>query len=320
MIREVQPGEGALVAEVLHELRPHRRVDEIPALVDAQRTEGYRVVGSFVDDVVVAAAGFRLSTNLALGRAIYIDDLVTLPRAALRNHWPTEQPQPGGNPCGECYSLEMEARSGCRSSATMGPRSLVARGPGRRSDSSAPSWRERTGPRIRVLGATHHEAMPIAEGALGDLGVAAHQLLGSPPPSFGGGPAEPHAVEELALMYAAQLTARYLDMFVKMTERPPGVALADRDRIEELVALGLDRTAHLWFLTDEPHLYDRGQELLTRVAGTREFRPSPTAMADAMAIPPDEVRYYRNPLDRLRKMHQGGVELTTGFSYVSPWA
>ena len=39
-------------------------------LVDAQRAEGYRVVGSFVDDLVVAAVGFRLSTNLALGRAI----------------------------------------------------------------------------------------------------------------------------------------------------------------------------------------------------------------------------------------------------------
>jgi GNAT superfamily N-acetyltransferase len=86
VIREVQPGEGALVAEVLHELRPHRRADEIPALIDAQRADGYRIVGSFVDDVVVAAAGFRLSTNLALGRAIYIDDLVTLPRARGAGH------------------------------------------------------------------------------------------------------------------------------------------------------------------------------------------------------------------------------------------
>jgi hypothetical protein len=46
MIREVQPGEGAFVAEVLHELRPHRRVDEIPTLIDAQRAEGYRGVAS----------------------------------------------------------------------------------------------------------------------------------------------------------------------------------------------------------------------------------------------------------------------------------
>jgi GNAT superfamily N-acetyltransferase len=86
VIREIQPGEGALVAEVLHELRSHRRRDDIPALVDAQRAEGYRVVGSFVDDTAVAAAGFRLSTNLALGRAVYIDDLVTLPEARGAGH------------------------------------------------------------------------------------------------------------------------------------------------------------------------------------------------------------------------------------------
>ena len=149
---------------------------------------------------------------------------------------------------------------------------------------------------------------------------AAQRLLGSPPPSFGGGPPEPHAIEELALMYAVQLSARYLDAFVGMTERPPRVQLENRDRVKERVALGLGRTAHLWFLTDEPHLWDRGQELLTRAAEAREFRPSPTATADAMAIPPDEVRYYRNPLDRLRRMHHGSVEGTTGFRYVSPWA
>ena len=59
MIREIQAGEGDLVAEVPHELRPHRRGRRDPALVDAPRAEGHRVAGSFVDDVAVAAAGFR---------------------------------------------------------------------------------------------------------------------------------------------------------------------------------------------------------------------------------------------------------------------
>ena len=86
MIREIEAGEGALVAEVLHELRQHRAVEDIPALVDGQRAEGYRVVGSFVGDSVVAAAGFRVSTNLALGRVVYIDDLVTLPAARGAGH------------------------------------------------------------------------------------------------------------------------------------------------------------------------------------------------------------------------------------------
>lgn len=36
--------------------------------------------------VASAASGFRLSTNLALGRAIYIDDLITLPLARGAGH------------------------------------------------------------------------------------------------------------------------------------------------------------------------------------------------------------------------------------------
>jgi GNAT superfamily N-acetyltransferase len=86
MIREIQAGEGALVAEVLHALRQHLAVEEIPDLVDAQRAEGYRVAGSFAGDSVVAAAGFRLSTSLGIGRTIYIDDLVTLPAARGAGH------------------------------------------------------------------------------------------------------------------------------------------------------------------------------------------------------------------------------------------
>jgi hypothetical protein len=65
---------------------------------------------------------------------------------ALRNYWPTEQPQQGGTPGASGTRPKMEARSGCRSLATIGPRSLVARGLRRGSDRSAPSWRKRTGP------------------------------------------------------------------------------------------------------------------------------------------------------------------------------
>jgi GNAT superfamily N-acetyltransferase len=86
VIREIAPGEGRLVAEVLHELRSHRDVAEIPDLIDCQRADGYRVVASFADDEAVAAAGFRVSSNLALGRNLYDDDLVTLPRARGAGH------------------------------------------------------------------------------------------------------------------------------------------------------------------------------------------------------------------------------------------
>lgn len=86
MIREIQAGEGALVAAVMHELRPHRAIDELPALMDAQRAGGYRVIASFDGEQAVSVAGFRVSTNLSLGPNLYVDDLVTLPSARGGGH------------------------------------------------------------------------------------------------------------------------------------------------------------------------------------------------------------------------------------------
>ena len=72
----------------MRELRPHhrdqaafvRRVDE------AQRPQGYRLVGAFEDGRVVAVAGFRVLENLAWGRALYVDDLSTHAAARRRGH------------------------------------------------------------------------------------------------------------------------------------------------------------------------------------------------------------------------------------------
>jgi len=52
-----------------------------------QRPAGYRLIGAFEEEAVeeeayaVAVAGFRLGTNLAWGRHLYVDDLSTLPAA-----------------------------------------------------------------------------------------------------------------------------------------------------------------------------------------------------------------------------------------------
>lgn len=86
MIREIQPGEGAIVAAVLHELRPHVAIEDVPARVDEQRGDGYRVVAAFDGERAVGAIGFRPGTNLALGPFVYVDDLVVLPDARGAGH------------------------------------------------------------------------------------------------------------------------------------------------------------------------------------------------------------------------------------------
>lgn len=64
---------------VMYELRPHIKEDEFISRVREQQQSGYHL--AFVEDNndVVAVAGFRISENLAWGRFLYIDDLVTQP-------------------------------------------------------------------------------------------------------------------------------------------------------------------------------------------------------------------------------------------------
>lgn len=143
----------------------------------------------------------------------------------------------------------------------------------------------------------------------------AHELLTRTPPGING--LEPHATEELVLLYSVQFGARYLLAFLEMAERPPEVEVAERAALQNLATVGLGRASHLWFLDDEPQLYDRGQEALARVAVKGAVRPA--AATEALTLAPEDIRYYRNPLDRLRQMHRSATEIMTGFTYVSPW-
>lgn len=59
-------------------LRPHVRQEDFVALVRGLFEEGYRLAYLAPDDEVVAVAGYRVCTNLHLGRNLYVDDLSTL--------------------------------------------------------------------------------------------------------------------------------------------------------------------------------------------------------------------------------------------------
>lgn len=134
-------------------------------------------------------------------------------------------------------------------------------------------------------------------------------------------PAEPwpgHSPEELAVLYAAQFAGRYGLTFVQMTKRPPVVGLENEDHMTEKSTRIIERARHLWFLEDEPDFFDCGQEVLNRrveqLNGEEEWTP-----IDPTSLGVEEIRYYRNPLKRLRNMHISGAEVTTGVVYVSPW-
>lgn len=62
---------------VMRELRPHVAEDQFLSRVRSQQEKGYRLAFAEQSDGVVAVAGFRVGENLAWGRFLYVDDLVT---------------------------------------------------------------------------------------------------------------------------------------------------------------------------------------------------------------------------------------------------
>ena len=62
---------------VIRQLRPHLTVDTLAARVERQWSDGYEFAYALIDDVTRAVGGYRVIDNLAWGRFLYVDDLVT---------------------------------------------------------------------------------------------------------------------------------------------------------------------------------------------------------------------------------------------------
>lgn len=65
---------------VMQELRPHIAEDEFVSRVRDQEMHGYTLAFMEKGNSLVAVAGFRIGENLAWGRFLYVDDLVTSAR------------------------------------------------------------------------------------------------------------------------------------------------------------------------------------------------------------------------------------------------
>lgn len=72
--------------DVMSELRPHVQRDEFVGLVRLMQTQSYRL--AFMEDQgrIVAVAGYRVTTNLHMGRHLYIDDLVVADNARSKGY------------------------------------------------------------------------------------------------------------------------------------------------------------------------------------------------------------------------------------------
>lgn len=87
MIREVTTDEEiARCYPVMRQLRPHLIEEEFVPTVRGQFGGGYRLVYLESHATVQAVAGFRILENLASGRVLYVDDLVTDADARSQGH------------------------------------------------------------------------------------------------------------------------------------------------------------------------------------------------------------------------------------------
>ena len=62
---------------VMSELRTHLSEDTFLNTVRHMETEGYKLVFIEKHEEVVAVSGYRICTNLFMGKHLYVDDLVT---------------------------------------------------------------------------------------------------------------------------------------------------------------------------------------------------------------------------------------------------
>jgi len=72
--------------DVMSELRTHLERGNFVALIRSMQADGFRLACIRTGGRVVAVAGYRISTNLFLGRNLYVDDLVTAGSERSKGH------------------------------------------------------------------------------------------------------------------------------------------------------------------------------------------------------------------------------------------
>lgn len=122
--------------------------------------------------------------------------------------------------------------------------------------------------------------------------------------------------QELVFLYVVTIGAAELELLATMQDRPPPLEVAGRAEVDDVVMRARKEAAHLWFLGGQPHKYDRFVELNRRAwRAHRDGAP----MHEVSNFADAEIPYYRDPMERLTRLHQSSREMTTGLVYESQW-
>jgi hypothetical protein len=122
-----------------------------------------------------------------------------------------------------------------------------------------------------------------------------------------------HYLSELALLYICHLLTMHLQYAIHYLDWR-SIELRHKGKYYRALCKRVDNEfGYFWFIYNKPHQYDRYVHANHKCNYKKRlfFRPE--------QIRPGDVRYYENPLYRLKQLHQSQQELTTGNMFVSPF-
>jgi hypothetical protein len=128
-----------------------------------------------------------------------------------------------------------------------------------------------------------------------------------------------HYASELAFLYVVSIAAAELEIFGRMAKREPRLELLDWPTVEAEIAEARTASSYFWFLSGEPNMYDRIQQVHSRKPILAGGLPSRRLRVDPASLRPSRVKYYRDPLERIRQLHQSSAEMFSGQIFKSPF-
>ena len=122
-----------------------------------------------------------------------------------------------------------------------------------------------------------------------------------------------HYLSELALLYICHLLLMHLQHTIYYL-RWRAIKLKNQNKLYRSLCKKVeDDFDYFWFIFNKPHQYDRYAHANRKCNYKKKlfYHPEDIRVGD--------VRYYDNPLYRLKQLHQSQTEWTTGNVFVSPF-
>jgi len=121
-----------------------------------------------------------------------------------------------------------------------------------------------------------------------------------------------HYYSELALLYVCHLLSMYLEHAIYYFTTWRHIHIENTEIYSSLCRKVEEDFGYFWFIFNKPHEYDRFDHANRKSNYMKQIcRPKDIRLSD--------IRYYENPLYRLKQMHQSQHELTTHNVYNSPF-